>query len=266
MKQSTKFILLKCKKILTSVFEGVKILNYQRSVDMKTDRKIRIPGEIIYIIANILLALAVSMVTAANFGVSMIVAPAYILSQKLTFLTFGQSEYVLQSILIIVFCIVMKKVKPVYFSAFITCLIYGAILDLWRSVIPLFNPEITAPGSMSMPLRIFLFAAGMLLTSFSVAMFFHTYLYPQVYDFFVKGVSKRYNVKLSKFKTCFDFSCLAVACIMTLAFFRKFVGVGVGTLIMTALNGTIIGVFNKFLAKHVDSEPIAKKFAQYFKL
>ena len=49
--------------------------------------------------------------------------------------------------------------KPVYFSAFITCLIYGAILDFWRSVIPLFNPEITAPGSMSMPLRIFLFAA-----------------------------------------------------------------------------------------------------------
>lgn len=233
---------------------------------MSSDKKIRIPGEVIYIIANILLALAVSMVTAANFGVSMIVAPAYILSQKLTFLTFGQSEYVLQSVLIIVFCIVMKKFKPVYFTSFVTCLIYGAVLDLWRSAIPLFNPEITAPGSMAMPVRITLFVLGMLLTSFSVAMFFHTYLYSQVYDFFVKGVSRRYNIKLSKFKTCFDFSCLAVACIMTLAFFRKFVGVGIGTLIMTVLNGTIIGFFNKFLEKHIDAEPLAKKFSQYFKL
>ncbi len=233
---------------------------------MPTDKKIHIPGEVIYIIANILLALAVSMVTAANFGVSMIVAPAYILSQKLTFLTFGQSEYVLQSILIIVFCIVMKKIKLVYFSSFLTCLLYGAILDFWRSVIPLFNPQITAPGSMAMPVRIALFAFGMLLTAFSVALFFHTYLYPQVYDFFVKGVSRRYNIKLSKFKTCFDFSCLAVASLMTLLFFRKFVGVGVGTLIMTALNGTIIGVFNKFLEKHIDAAPLAKKFSQYFNL
>lgn len=233
---------------------------------MLSDKKIRIPGEIIYIIANILLAFAVSMVTAANFGVSMIVAPAYILSQKLTFLTFGQSEYVLQSILIIVFCIVMKKIKIVYFSSFVTCLIYGAILDFWRSVIPVFNPEITPPGSMEMPLRIVLFVLGMLLTSFSVALFFRTYLYPQVYDFFVKGVSRRYNIKLSKFKTCFDFSCLAVACLMTLIFFRKFVGVGIGTIIMTVLNGTIIGFFNKTLEKYIDDEPLAKKFSQYFNL
>lgn len=233
---------------------------------MSLNKKIHIPGEVIYLVANILLALAVSMVTAASFGVSMIVAPAYILSQKLEFLTFGQSEYVLQSIMIIIFCIVMKKVKIVYFTSFVTCLIYGAFLDLWRSVIPILNPEITTPGSMAMPIRIILFAVGMLLTSFSVALFFHTYLYPQVYDFFVKGVSKRYNIKVSKFKTCFDFSFLTIACIMTLLFFRKFIGVGIGTIIMTVLNGTIIGAFNKLFQKYIDSEPIAKKFSQYFKL
>ncbi|MCQ2471657.1 MAG: DUF6198 family protein [Clostridia bacterium] len=231
-----------------------------------TNKKIKIPGEIVFLIANILLALSVSMISASNFGVSMIVAPAYILSQKLTFLTFGQSEYIIQAILIIVFCIVMKKVKLVYFSSFVTCLIYGFILDMWRSVVPLFNPNVTAPGSMAMPVRITLFVVGMVMTSFSVALFFHTYLYPQVYDFFVKGVSKRYDIKLSKFKTCFDFSCLAVACIMTLVLFRKFVGVGIGTLIMTALNGTIIGFFNKIIEKYIDTTPLAPNFAKKFEL
>lgn len=231
---------------------------------MPSNKKIRIPGEIIYIIANILLAFSVAMITASDFGVSMIVAPAYILSRKLTFLTFGQSEYVLQSVLIIVFCIVVKKVKPVFFTSFVTCLIYGAILDMWRSVIPMFNPDITAPGSMALPLRITFFVVGMVMTSFSVALFFHTYFYPQVYDFFVKGVTSVYNLKLSKVKTCFDFSCLAVSAIMSLLLFRKFVGVGFGTLIMTAFNGTIIGFFNKFIEKYIDTTPLAPNFAKHF--
>ena len=44
----------------------------------------------------------------------MIVAPAYILSLKFEFLTFGQWEYVLQSLLFIVFCIIKRKVKLIY--------------------------------------------------------------------------------------------------------------------------------------------------------
>ncbi|MBR2338785.1 MAG: hypothetical protein IKA63_04890, partial [Clostridia bacterium] len=59
-------------------------------------KKITLPDEIVYLAATVLLALSVAMLTAADFGISMIVAPAYILSQKLGFLTFGQSEYVIQ--------------------------------------------------------------------------------------------------------------------------------------------------------------------------
>lgn len=80
------------------------------------------------------------MLTAANFGISMIVAPAYILSLKTGFLTFGQAEYVLQAGLFIVFCLVMRKFKAVYLSSFVTCLIYGAVLDLWAAAADL-QPE-----------------------------------------------------------------------------------------------------------------------------
>lgn len=231
---------------------------------MTKSKKITLHSEFVYIFAIILIAFAVAMIASTNFGVSMIVAPAFILSEKVSFLTFGQSEYILQGILFIVFCIVMKKIKAVYFVSFLTCITYGAVLDLWRIIIPAFNPEVTAPGSMALPIRIVFFALGMVLTALAVALFFHTYLYPQVYDFFVKGITTRYNIKLSKFKTCFDFSCLAVACIMTLVFFKKFVGVNFGTLIMTALNGTIIGFFDKILTKYFDFVPLAKNFSKKF--
>ena len=120
------------------------------------------------------------MLAAADFGVSMIVAPAYILSLKFTFFTFGQWDYIMQGVLFIVFCLAMKKFKFTYFVSFITCVIYGTILDMWRAVIPVLNPNITAPGSMGLMVRIVMFIAGELLTAFTVMLFFNTYIYPQV--------------------------------------------------------------------------------------
>ena len=229
------------------------------------NRKLKIPSEVVYILAVALLSLAVAMLTAANFGVSMIVAPAYLLSLKVGILTFGQAEYVIQAGLFIIFCIVMRGFRAVYLSSFATCLIYGAALDLWRCI-PFFNPNVTPPGSMSMPIRILLFVFGVLLTSFSVAMFYKTYLYPQVYDFFVKGVSGKFGIKLSRFKTCFDLSCLAVAAIMSLAFFRRFEGIGWGTLVIAPINGTVIGLFCRLFDKYFDFTPLFKKFAAHFEL
>ena len=227
--------------------------------------KLKIHSETLYFAAIVLLAFSVAMLTAANFGISMIVAPAYILSLKTGFLTFGQAEYVLQAGLFIVFCLVMRKFKAVYLSSFVTCLIYGAVLDLWR-LLPIFNPNVTVPGSMPMPLRIVMFVFGILLTSLSIACFFKTYLYPQVYDFFVKGVSAKFHIKRSFFKTCFDLSCLAVGSAMTLLFFGKFVGISFGTLFMALINGTVIGFLGKILDKVLDVMPFFPKFAAHFSL
>ena len=228
-------------------------------------KKIKFSAEICYLCAIIVLASSVAMLTAADFGISMIVAPAYLLSLKTGFLTFGQAEYVIQAGLFIVLCLVLRKFKFVYAISFVTCLIYGAVLDLWR-LIPFFNPSVTAPGSMNMPLRIFMFITGVLLTAFSIALFFKTYLYPQVYDFFVEAVAVKYCIKISIFKTIFDLTCLAVSLIMTFCFFGKLEGVNFGTVIMAVINGTIIGLFSKLIDKIFDIRPSFPEFAALFEL
>jgi len=128
-------------------------------------KKIKLYEEPTYVLATVLLALSVAMIAAADFGVSMIVGTAYIVSLKVSFLTFGTAEYIVQGLLFIAFCIIMKKVKLTYFFSFFTCLFYGFVLDLWRSAVPALNPSVTAPGSFSMPVRITLFVLGSLLTS-----------------------------------------------------------------------------------------------------
>lgn len=228
-------------------------------------KKIKISSEITYFLAIALLSLAVAILSAADFGISMIVAPAYLLSLKTGVFSFGQAEYAIQAGLFIVLCLVLRRFKLVYLSSFITCLVYGAALDLWR-LIPFFNPAVTAPGSMATPLRVAMYISGVLLTSFSVALFFKSYLYPQVYDFFVKAVSCRYNIKLSLLKTIVDMSCLTASVIMTFAFFGKIEGIGWGTLVMAIVNGTIIGIFSKVLDKVFDFQPTFARFAGLFEL
>ena len=228
-------------------------------------KKLKLPSEVVYLAAIVLLAFSVAMLTSVDFGISMIVAPAYILSLVVPNFTFGQAEYVLQAILFVLFCIIMKKFRLSYLSSFVTCLIYGAVLDLWRSV-PCFDPSRTEPGSMELWLRILLFIIGVLLTSFSVALFFKTYLYPQVYDFFVKSVSLKYGLKVSVFKTAVDLTLLLISTVMTLCFFKSFVGLNWGTLVMATLNGTIIGFFSKLLDRFFEFKPVFNKFSSYFEL
>lgn len=233
--------------------------------EVAKEHKITVRSEIIYFLAIIFLSFAVAVLTEADLGISMIVAPAYLLSAKTQVLSFGQAEYVIQAVIFIIFCLVMRKFKLVYLSSFLTCLIYGAVLDLWR-LIPAFNPAVTPPESIELWLRIVMFVCGAVITSFSVALFFKTYFYPQVYDFFVKGVSAKFKINRALFKTIFDLSCLALALIFTFAFFGGIRGIGWGTAIMALFNGSLIGLFGKLIDRFFVVKPFFPEFAKRFDL
>lgn len=227
-------------------------------------KKIKVSSELVYIFAQFGLTLAVAMMAAADFGVSMIVAPAYILSQKFTVFTFGQWDYIVQGVLFIAFCIAMKKFKFTYFVSFITCVIYGTILDMWRAIIPVLNPAVTEPGTMHIIVRVFMFVIGECLTAASVTLFFKTYIYPQVCDIFVKGISGKYQLDQTKCKRVFDLCCLIVSIVLTLVLFGKFVGIKWGTIVVTLVNSTLIGVCSKWYDKHIQTVELFPHFAKNF--
>ena len=227
-------------------------------------KKFEVKSEFAYIISIVVLAFSVAIMSAVDFGVSMIVAPAYILSLKFDFLTFGQCEYIVQALLFIVFCILVKKIKPQFFFSFITCIIYGAVLDFFRAVIPILNPSIYPPGSFNIILRVVFFIVAELLTAFAVALCFKTYLYPQVNDFIVKGLSTRFNLDRNKFKRIYDFMCLSISVLLSLILFKNIKGIGIGTVVLTLINGVLIGFFDKILSKLFEFKPMFKNFAKGF--
>lgn len=209
-------------------------------------KRLKLNDEMIYSAGAVLLSLATAMLTAADFGLSVIVSPAYLISLKVPFLTFGQAEYVVQGILFLVFCIVMRKVRLLYFGAFLSGVIYGALLDCWRFLIPHFNPDVHAPGTLPVSVRIFYFIVGFFINAFAAMLYFKSKYYPQVYEFFVKGISEKYGIELSRFKLRFDLSFLVLTLVLSFGLFHKLEGIGAGTVFMACLNGPLIGVYGRW--------------------
>lgn len=218
-----------------------------------------ISSEIIYVLAIVILAFAVNLMSMANLGMSMIVCPAYIISEKFDFLTYGQAEYLIATMVFIIFYLVMKRFKISYLLSYLTGILYALFSDLIKILVPIFNQNLT----ISMNMKIGYFFIGMILSGLAVALFYKTYLYPQVYDFFIKVVAQKYQISIKIFKTCFDCSFLVISFIISYVLFGELVGIGIGTVIMACCNGMMIEQFQKIIDQYFVCIPYFQKLETY---
>ena len=210
-------------------------------------KKIRFPSELAYVAGLVLIALGVAFMEKADFGVSMIVAPAYILYRWLnpmwSAFTFGTAEYCFQAVLLVLMCLVMRKFRVSYLLSFATAFIYGFILDCCMLLV--------ANIPTTMICRVIWYVLGALLGPAGVCFMFHTYLSAEVYELLVKEVSHHFGIEITKFKTWYDRGSCLVGLVMSFAVFGlwQFVGVKWGTILSAVFNGPIIGKLSKFYAR-----------------
>lgn len=218
--------------------------------------------ELSYIIGLTLLALSAALMEKADFGLSMVVAPAYLLhlklSQYLPFFTFGMAEYTFQALLLVIMVIVLRKFKLSYLFSFVTAVLYGLILDFMIMVVNFIPSETFA-------MRIVLYVLGLVGCASGVSLLFHTYISPEVYELFVKEVSALLGININRFKTIYDCSSCMIAIIMSFAFFGlwQFEGVKIGTVVCAIVNGYIISMFSKLYERFFDFKD-GLKLRQYF--
>ncbi|MBQ7164898.1 MAG: hypothetical protein IJR61_06175 [Clostridia bacterium] len=215
--------------------------------------KIKKFSEAAWALGMIILTLAVCLMAKAGFGVSMVVSPAYVihlaLVKKWTWFTFGTSEYILQGIFLAIMCVIVRRFKWQYLLSFAAAVIYGLLLDGWFLLLG-------GQGFENIYARIAAFAAGIILTGISVALFFRTYLPIEVYDLFITEVSERYGFRTGVVKWVYDLSMLALAVVLTLIFNGGLAGIGVGTAICAVVNAPIITLFGKLFDKFINFDPL----------
>ncbi len=215
-----------------------------------------------YVLGMVGLSLSVALMTQADFGVSMVVAPAYLLYRKLnplfSFFTFGMAEYTLQAALLLFTVLAVKKFRPYFLFSFVTAVLYGFLLDGWMLLVRHFPAD-------GFALRALWYTLGLLLGAVSITCFFKTYIAPEVYELLVKELALKLNKPTHRVKTVYDCVSCAAAVLLSFAFFGlgRFEGVKLGTVICALVNGFLIGRCTAFMDRRFEYRD-ALPWRQYF--
>ena len=214
-----------------------------------------IPQELAYVIGMTALAFGGALMARADFGVSMVVAPAYVLhlklSQTMSWVTFGVMTYMLEALLLLVLGLVLRRFTINYLLSFVTAFLFGELLDGFMFVTSFLE-------GAGIPVRVVCFLVGMPLEAFGVANMFRTYFAPEAYEMVVKELADRYHWDIGKTKTTYDFISSGVAVLLSFAFFGlwHFEGVKLGTILCTIVNGTMISLIGKWLDRRFEFKRI----------
>jgi uncharacterized membrane protein YczE len=213
-------------------------------------KKLQKTGELTWLLGNVFVALGVTICSKADLGVSMIAAPAFVLSEALysisSWFSVGVTEYIIQGILLVITCLIVKKFNWRYLLAFVVAVLYGYTLNFF---IWLFN----GVSFNEVWLRWVMLLVGDAVTAFGVACFFRTYMPLQVYELTVAEIANKYNLVITKVKGVFDAALLVISIILALTLFNdvgafnwstiyyaSFHSIGLGTIVTTLINSTLI--------------------------
>ena len=216
-------------------------------------------GEFSWVVGLILLSLGTALAAKADFGVSMVVAPAYIISER-TVLTFGLAGWLYEGVVLALLCIAVRRFRVRFLLSFVTSAIYGLALDFWDLVV------FSGFEAEALWLRIMLLCFSLICVSLGVTFFFMSYLPQQICDLFVKETCEKYKLNRNVFKWIFDLASFALAVILALILFGSAWGhgIGFGTVAATLFNGLLIALFSGILSKLIDFSPRVKPVYDWF--
>ncbi|NMP38572.1 MAG: hypothetical protein GX051_10730 [Clostridiales bacterium] len=228
-------------------------------------KKIKKSSELLWLFGTVFVALGVAICSKANLGVSMIAAPAFVVYDAIAPLwsgfSVGMTEYIIQGLMLVVLCIVVRRFNWRYLLAFAVAVIYGYTLNLFLWLL----------GGVSFDavwLRWVMLFIGDVITATGVACFFRTYMPLQVYELFVAELASRFNFNINKVKWSFDMTLLVLSLVLAFTLFgdvktfdwatigySSFHSIGLGTLVTTAINSPIIAFVGKGIDKIFDPSP-----------
>ena len=222
-------------------------------------------SELLWFLGIIFVALGVAICSKANLGVSMIAAPTFVIREALAPLWNGFSvgvvEYLVQGVILVILCLLIRQFNWRYLLAFAVAVVYGYTLNFFLWLL----------GGIAFDevwLRWIMLIMGDLITGFGVACFFNTYMPLQVFELFVSELTKRYHLNINHVKWGFDISLLVISITLALVLFgdaatfdwstigyASFHNIGLGTLVTTVINSPIIQFMSHRIKRCFDPSP-----------
>lgn len=213
-------------------------------------------SELIFFVACVFSAAGIHCMVASELGLSMIAAPAYIISQKISWLSQGNAEWMVQGLVFLVMCLMMRRFLINKIWCFAAAVVYGWIFDGVGLLMKWVQP-------VSYMARLGTFLMGCVLLSFGIALFFKSYLPCQVHEMFVKVLSESRGWKQGRVKLLYDIIFLFISVSVSFLMFHRLIGIREGTVICTLVNGPLIDLWLKLLSP-LDIEPAFPRLKVFF--
>lgn len=199
----------------------------------------------IYLLGMCVLAAGISLNTKTGLGVSPIIAPAFCVSEIFG-LSFGDMTFLLYAIFVAVQLFLVEEGQRV------SVLLQLAVSLVFSRALNLFGLIITYDHALhGLPTNLAVLALAIFLTGTGAALAIDMQLYPNPADGVVQTVSQKKDWSQGLTKNVFDGCCVAAAALIGVAFTRRIVGIGLGTLLSMVCVGRVIALTNALLQKQL---------------
>ena len=196
------------------------------------------------VIGSLFMGFGIALTKCADLGLSTISSVPNIISLKFTFFTFGTWSAIWNLIMILAQVIIKgKEFKPEQLMQIPVSIVFGWFADLgvWTfSYIP----------TSAYFVKLLMTVLGVVTLAFgiSITVIANRVLNPA--EAIVDVVAEKWKWDFGTLKIIFDVLCVALAVVLSLAFFNfKIVGIGEGTIVAMVGTGVLIKLFVNLLKK-----------------
>lgn len=214
-------------------------------------------AEAAFLLGTLLIALGTTLLSRAGFGMSMVVAPAYVLSAHFPSVSDGTMCYLYYGVLVATAMGMRRRFCLSYLFSFFAAVLFGLAVDAFAWCMS-FLPEPSFLG------RVALYLIGVPISALSIALLLHSYFPPQPPELFVKTLAAVGKRDVYRMKYLYDIASLLLSAGLSLLFFRQLRFIGPGTFVAALVNGPLIGYFGRKMEKIADFSPLIPALGRYF--
>ncbi|NMA49345.1 MAG: hypothetical protein GX947_06190 [Tissierellia bacterium] len=212
-------------------------------------RKVVVYNVVLFILGLFLLSLGVVLVVKSDLGISVATSLPYIYSLYFTNLSFGQWNYIMHGISLILLFFVIKRLTVKHLMSFLVAFLFGISIDLIGGVLAFYTASTLIE-------RIILFIISSVVISIGLAFLIKSDFPILPFDTFIKEVTEVKQIKYKKFKTTFDLTCFFISLISSVLFFKRIYGIHIGTLISALILGSMINYCLNIMNEYVSGKAL----------
>ena len=194
-----------------------------------------------WFVAGVLLnSFGVALITKAALGTSPISSLPYVLSFRFP-VSLGQFSFVMNMFFILAqFLLLGKKFRPIQFLQIAVNVVFSGFIDVSMNLLSWLEPG-------NLPLRLLTLSVGCAVLAFGISIEVAPRVLMVPGEGIVQAIASVTGWRFGSVKVAFDTSLVTTALILSLFFFHRLQGLGVGTILSALAVGRFVALYNRKL-------------------